>query len=164
MDTKIGTTFAIATVAKSVKVKGSGEKTEGRAAAAEGKVWAVEGEKSSGHAHKTHAKRERGRQGESEWAERRSKKKAEAAGVDNTKQLIKGKLRAGSGRSEAGRVANTADRAANRDRNTINVGSCFQNESAAQKKPQHQQTPSTWGDWQGSEGWEGGVAYHEPSP
>lgn len=106
-------------------------------------MWAVEGEKSSGHAHKTHAKRERGRQGESEWAERRSKNKTEAAGVDNTKQLIKGKLRAGSGRPEAGRVANTADRAANRDRNTINVGSCFQNESAAQKKPQHQQIPFT---------------------
>jgi len=31
------------------------------------------------------------------------------------------------------------EKAANRDRNTINVGSCHQSESAAQKKPQHQQ-------------------------
>lgn len=79
--------------------------------------------------------------------ERESKKKTEAAGVDNTKQLIKGKLREQAGGVTKGRqqgrqgCQHTADRAANRDRNTINVGSCFQNESAAQKKPQHQQTP-----------------------
>lgn len=29
------------------------------------------------------------------------------------------------------------------DRNTINVGSCHQSESAAQKKPQHQQKTGT---------------------
>lgn len=60
--------------------------------------------------------------------------------------MIKGKLNKQPRRERkvggktGGREGYPADRATNRDRNTINVGSCFQNESAAQKKPQHQQT------------------------
>lgn len=84
--------------------------------------------------------------------------------------MIKGKLnkqprreRKGVGGKTGGREGYPADRATNRDRNTINVGSCFQNESAAQKKPQHQQT--LLGENRGKgRGMEVVVAYHGPRP
>lgn len=78
--------------------------------------------------------------------------------------MIKGKLKKQTGEAvrkegRGGRKGYPADRATNRDRNTINVGSCFQNESAAQKKPQHQQT--LLGQKRSGKG---GLAYHGPRP
>lgn len=88
--------FAIATVAKSVKVKFVRQKAEGgRRSRAEEEEKAVERKggrrrtqrtglgwkKLMAHPRNTHTQ-----------SERRSKKKTGAAGVDNTKQLIKGKL------------------------------------------------------------------------